>query len=83
MRLAALLGIVVVAYAVMLLVGGVAGIAIQVVAGDPLMTPFGQFVLAPIVNTLLVALTTVGSTAAYVNLRNAREGAVGVAAAFA
>lgn len=82
-RLAGLLGIAVVAYAILLLIGGLIGVAVQLVAGDQLVTPIGQLLLSPLITTLLLAFTTVGSAAAYVNLRSAREGPVDVADAFA
>jgi hypothetical protein len=82
-RLAALVGIAIVAYVLLLLAGGAIGVAIQLLgAGDRAMQ-VGQFVLAPVIATVLFAYTTVGAAAAYVNLRNVREGPIGVADAFA
>lgn len=82
-RLAGLLCLAVAAYAIMLLITALVGVAAQLVAGDPLVAPIGQRLLAPIITTLLLALSTVGSAAAYVNLRNGQEGPVDVAEAFA
>ena len=82
-RLAALLGIAIVTYVLLLLVGGMTGAALQLVVGSDRAMLVSQFAIAPIIATLLVGFTTVGAAAAYVNLRNLREGPIGVADAFA
>jgi hypothetical protein len=82
-RLAGLLGIAVVAYLSLLLAGALIEFVVQFVAGTSWVTPVGQFLIAPVITTLLLTATTVGSAAAYVNLRSVREGPVGVADTFA
>ena len=78
-RLAGLLGIAVVAYLSLLLAGALIEFVVQLVAGTSWVTPVGQFLIAPAITTLLLTAATVGSAAAYVNLRSLREGPVGVA----
>lgn len=82
-RLAGLLGIAVVAYLSLLLAGALIEFVVQFVAGTSWVTPVGQFLIAPAITTLLLTATTVGSAAAYVNLRSVREGSLGVADTFA
>jgi hypothetical protein len=82
-RLAALLGIALAIYVLMLVPVLGVGMIVAAVAGMDAVNPIDQFVLGPIVSLLLVSMTTVGSTAAYVNLRTLQEGPIELAETFA
>jgi hypothetical protein len=82
-RLAALLGIAVLAEVVLLLAGAIVIVAVAALGGSDLAAPVGRFVLGPVIVSLLLTITTVGAAATYVNLRTTREGPIDVADAFA
>ena len=81
-RLAGLLAITFLAIAVLLLLVGIAGAVLALTLGPDTGVAVGQALVAPLYTVIMMALMTVGSTAVYVGLRQAREGAPGVADVF-
>jgi hypothetical protein len=82
-RLAALLGIALGAVVLILLLVFVVAIVLVLLFGEANATRVSDFVVSPLVSVVVLAITTVGSTAAYVGLRFVKEGSAGdVAATF-
>ncbi|HVN00552.1 MAG TPA: hypothetical protein VMT68_10090 [Caulobacteraceae bacterium] len=82
-RLAGLMGIALVAYVLMLVFALLAAAIVSLIGLMDTVLPVDQLVMAPIINMALFSMTTVGATAAYVNLRTLKEGEIDLAEAFA
>ena len=82
-RLAALLLVALLAAALVLLFTVLVGVVLGLTLGAEHGEAAGRIVWAPFASIWILAITTVGSTAAYVGLRRVREGGVAVADVFA
>lgn len=76
-RIAALLGIALAAIVILLLIQVLLGALLTALLGAETGTAITTFAISPLADILTTALTTVGSAAVYVGLREAKEGAVG------
>jgi hypothetical protein len=73
-RLTALAGLLLIASLAVLLVGVLLGVILGLAGGKSVIDPVADLGFGPIAETLIAAMTTVGTAAAYVGLRNAKEG---------
>lgn len=73
-RLAGLGGLLVLAVLAVLLVGMIIGFILGATGQAAALDPVWQFGYGPIAESLIAAITTVGTAAAYVGLRTAKEG---------
>jgi hypothetical protein len=76
-RIAALLGLSLLAIVFLLLVGGVVDLILTTTLGADAMNAEVNFVISPLTGLLTSAMTAVGSAAVYVGLRVAKEGSAG------
>jgi hypothetical protein len=73
-RLTGLAGLLLVASLAVLLVGVITGAVLGVAGAGSAIDPVADLGFGPIAETLIAAVTTVGTAAAYVGLRTAKEG---------
>ncbi|MEJ0065894.1 MAG: hypothetical protein WDM85_11080 [Caulobacteraceae bacterium] len=73
-RLTALLGLGLLCLVGLLVITMVVGIIMGLVGATDTIEPIVSYAISPIVGVVFTAITTVGSAAAYVNIRTAKEG---------
>jgi hypothetical protein len=81
-RLTGLAALLIPVFLGVVLVGAVIGAVLALAGAQSVIDPVADFLVGPIMETFVFAVTTVGTAAAYVGLRTAKEGASDIARTF-